>query len=261
MSESDEDVPECRICKCDGMETPLISPCLCKGSCEWVHEDCLVQWLRQTTTDVFEGRTKKREYECEICNTELNVKMTMVPSGVRYFTDPCSTPFVPPLIVMNISIFAPFLAYVASVALETMLLPLLQWVVPDIEPRRDAPFIVSLSLLALKILILTAAFLPPTFREFLRQNVTYPLEKSILFYAWRHPLLPTLIAFSLTLVSYNLAWPSHVSSSTHFLRVTNIRVNIFSALLLARSAFFSGTPTLTGVEGKLLEKEESSIAN
>ncbi|KAA8496036.1 putative E3 ubiquitin ligase SUD1 [Porphyridium purpureum] len=44
---SDEDEPECRICRCPAElpSRPLFHPCRCRGSIKYTHEDCLVQWL------------------------------------------------------------------------------------------------------------------------------------------------------------------------------------------------------------------------
>ena len=37
----------CKICLCDESteEDPLISPCKCKGSCEFIHVGCLRNWI------------------------------------------------------------------------------------------------------------------------------------------------------------------------------------------------------------------------
>lgn len=56
--------PFCRICLEEDEEN-LISPCDCKGSCEFVHKECLMEWISQ------DDRT-----ECEICKSEF--KYTMV---------------------------------------------------------------------------------------------------------------------------------------------------------------------------------------
>ena len=37
-----EGAHECRICR--GARPPLIKPCACLGSLEWVHSDCLQEW-------------------------------------------------------------------------------------------------------------------------------------------------------------------------------------------------------------------------
>mmetsp|Transcript_34499 Transcript_34499/g.33693 ORF Transcript_34499/g.33693 Transcript_34499/m.33693 type:complete len:181 (-) Transcript_34499:39-581(-) len=50
----------CRICLAS--EAPLISPCKCKGSMSFVHEECLVTWL------VASGKK-----ECELCKSSLQL--------------------------------------------------------------------------------------------------------------------------------------------------------------------------------------------
>jgi len=52
----------------------LISPCLCKGSCEFVHSSCLMTWLQSKVT-----RADNRlvsvyslaKFECELCKQSL----------------------------------------------------------------------------------------------------------------------------------------------------------------------------------------------
>ncbi|CAN0410013.1 unnamed protein product, partial [Hapterophycus canaliculatus] len=46
--ESDEEEPECRVCRGDdeGGARPLAHPCRCRGSIKYVHQDCLMEWLR-----------------------------------------------------------------------------------------------------------------------------------------------------------------------------------------------------------------------
>jgi len=48
----------CRVCRCEGtLERPLFHPCICTGSIKFIHQECLVQWLRYS----------KKEF-CELCN-------------------------------------------------------------------------------------------------------------------------------------------------------------------------------------------------
>jgi len=48
----------CRVCRCEGSsERPLFHPCICTGSIKFIHQECLVQWLRYS----------KKEF-CELCN-------------------------------------------------------------------------------------------------------------------------------------------------------------------------------------------------
>ncbi|PVD21136.1 hypothetical protein C0Q70_19302 [Pomacea canaliculata] len=47
----------CRVCRCEGTsDKPLYYPCVCTGSIKYVHQDCLVQWLKYS----------RKEY-CELC--------------------------------------------------------------------------------------------------------------------------------------------------------------------------------------------------
>lgn len=48
----------CRVCRSEGSpDRPLFYPCVCTGSIKYIHQDCLVQWLRYS----------RKEY-CELCN-------------------------------------------------------------------------------------------------------------------------------------------------------------------------------------------------
>jgi hypothetical protein len=48
----------CRVCRCEGThDRPLFHPCICTGSIKFIHQECLVQWLRYS----------RKEY-CELCN-------------------------------------------------------------------------------------------------------------------------------------------------------------------------------------------------
>jgi len=48
----------CRVCRCEGsVDRPLFHPCICTGSIKFIHQECLVQWLRYS----------KKEF-CELCN-------------------------------------------------------------------------------------------------------------------------------------------------------------------------------------------------
>ena len=46
----------CRICYNGNEEEPLLSPCSCSGSIKFVHQSCLLKWL------------KARKPNCELCN-------------------------------------------------------------------------------------------------------------------------------------------------------------------------------------------------
>ncbi|KAI3879412.1 hypothetical protein MKX03_003669 [Papaver bracteatum] len=55
--EDDEDEEICRICTNPGdSENPLRQPCACSGSIKFVHQDCLLQWLKYSNAR-----------RCEVC--------------------------------------------------------------------------------------------------------------------------------------------------------------------------------------------------
>ena len=53
----------CRICMDSGTDA-LLSPCRCKGTMQFVHEECLKTWLVSQEGSI-------DEYKCELCKTEL----------------------------------------------------------------------------------------------------------------------------------------------------------------------------------------------
>ncbi|CAG7827854.1 unnamed protein product [Allacma fusca] len=56
MDDGTQDI--CRVCRSEGsLDRPLFYPCVCTGSIKYIHQDCLVQWLRYS----------RKEY-CELCN-------------------------------------------------------------------------------------------------------------------------------------------------------------------------------------------------
>ncbi|CCE72676.1 Piso0_000266 [Millerozyma farinosa CBS 7064] len=51
----------CRVCRGEGTESqPLLHPCKCRGSIKYIHQNCLMEWLKHSNKS-----TKK----CDICNT------------------------------------------------------------------------------------------------------------------------------------------------------------------------------------------------
>ncbi|CAF2929905.1 unnamed protein product [Rotaria sp. Silwood2] len=64
------DVDICRVCRCEGTsDRPLFYPCLCHGSIRFVHDDCLIQWLKVS-----------RKEECELCGTKFRFTPIYHPS-------------------------------------------------------------------------------------------------------------------------------------------------------------------------------------
>uniref|UniRef100_A0A3P8X5A6 E3 ubiquitin-protein ligase MARCHF6 n=1 Tax=Cynoglossus semilaevis TaxID=244447 RepID=A0A3P8X5A6_CYNSE len=55
MDIADEDI--CRVCRSEGsLDKPLYHPCVCTGSIKFIHQECLLQWLKHS----------RKEY-CELC--------------------------------------------------------------------------------------------------------------------------------------------------------------------------------------------------
>ena len=56
------DCPDiCRICHCEGTDDePLISPCLCLGTMQYLHQACLQRWIKSAGVK-----------SCELCKFEF----------------------------------------------------------------------------------------------------------------------------------------------------------------------------------------------
>ena len=51
----------CRICHCeDTIDEPLISPCLCLGTMQYLHQSCLQRWIKSAGVK-----------SCELCKFEF----------------------------------------------------------------------------------------------------------------------------------------------------------------------------------------------
>ena len=60
---------ECRICLETGEAgLELISPCQCKGTTQYVHETCLIEWIERKESK------GKSEATCEICHSSIRFK-------------------------------------------------------------------------------------------------------------------------------------------------------------------------------------------
>jgi E3 ubiquitin-protein ligase MARCH6 len=56
---SEDNHPTCRICRSEGTpEEPLFHPCKCSGSIQYVHQECLMEWLSHS-----------HKKHCELCKT------------------------------------------------------------------------------------------------------------------------------------------------------------------------------------------------
>jgi len=59
----------CRICHCEAEnEAPLITPCICSGSLQYVHQACLQQWIKSSDTK-----------NCELCKFEFLMQTKIKP--------------------------------------------------------------------------------------------------------------------------------------------------------------------------------------
>eukprot|EP00295_Goniomonas_pacifica_P041595 CAMPEP_0175980132 /NCGR_PEP_ID=MMETSP0108-20121206/46631_1 /TAXON_ID=195067 ORGANISM="Goniomonas pacifica, Strain CCMP1869" /NCGR_SAMPLE_ID=MMETSP0108 /ASSEMBLY_ACC=CAM_ASM_000204 /LENGTH=336 /DNA_ID=CAMNT_0017310559 /DNA_START=53 /DNA_END=1063 /DNA_ORIENTATION=- len=68
-NQPEEDCPaECRICRMDETDGPLISPCECRGSIALVHTACLQQWVETR------GESDQ-QLTCEVCHQPYRVSM------------------------------------------------------------------------------------------------------------------------------------------------------------------------------------------
>ena len=60
----------CKICHCSSEESgmPLITPCLCAGSIKFVHQECLMKWMKSSTSKT-----------CELCKHKITTDQKMKP--------------------------------------------------------------------------------------------------------------------------------------------------------------------------------------
>jgi hypothetical protein len=64
-----EEVPACRVCHCEGDDlAPLFYPCKCDGSIKYVHQECLLQWLKIKNQRLGSAR-------CELCGELFGFKV------------------------------------------------------------------------------------------------------------------------------------------------------------------------------------------
>ncbi|CAD8149980.1 unnamed protein product [Paramecium pentaurelia] len=64
----------CRICMNEEETSRFIMPCICKGSLQYVHEECLKLWILQKNgiNDVFQDKIK-----CELCSQKFSMRMQL----------------------------------------------------------------------------------------------------------------------------------------------------------------------------------------
>ncbi|XP_016990903.1 E3 ubiquitin-protein ligase MARCHF6 [Drosophila rhopaloa] len=71
LSQGDIDI--CRVCRCEAQsDRPLFYPCICTGSIKYIHQDCLMQWMRYS----------HKEY-CELCGYRFSFQPIYAPDMPR----------------------------------------------------------------------------------------------------------------------------------------------------------------------------------
>eukprot|EP01067_Filipodium_phascolosomae_P005900 Filipodium_phascolosomae@DN402_c0_g2_i1.p1 len=93
----------CRICLLDGQDSlddPLIAPCACKGSIEWVHLCCLKRWIdgRRGTEGQATGSQFFKQLQCELCKQNFPTSVTLDGRKLVLMTMPETQP---PYIVLE----------------------------------------------------------------------------------------------------------------------------------------------------------------
>ncbi|XP_056315588.1 E3 ubiquitin-protein ligase MARCH7 isoform X2 [Danio aesculapii] len=75
LEESDEEEGDlCRICQMGEQwsSNPLIEPCKCTGSLQYVHQDCIKKWLR---SKISSGSNLEAITTCELCKEKLHLNI------------------------------------------------------------------------------------------------------------------------------------------------------------------------------------------
>jgi len=78
ISSLEKELPLCRICLSDELQSDLVSPCECKGTIAYVHEVCLNKWRTMHHATV-------RQDVCQLCMTLYRVKGDFRASYYRAF--------------------------------------------------------------------------------------------------------------------------------------------------------------------------------
>uniref|UniRef100_UPI0037E7C1FC E3 ubiquitin-protein ligase MARCHF7 isoform X2 n=1 Tax=Semicossyphus pulcher TaxID=241346 RepID=UPI0037E7C1FC len=75
LEDSDEEEGDlCRICQMgeESTSNPLIQPCRCTGSLQYVHQDCIKRWLR---SKIGSGTNLEAITTCELCKQKLRLNI------------------------------------------------------------------------------------------------------------------------------------------------------------------------------------------
>ena len=98
-----DNIPKCRIClseEIDSETNPLITPCKCIGSIQYVHLICLKQWLESKITFREYNHLNvlvKKKFQCELCNSpfpdSITIQTNTFPKKVNLIDCPEEHPF------------------------------------------------------------------------------------------------------------------------------------------------------------------------
>jgi hypothetical protein len=105
----------CRICLAYDPSDDLVSPCLCKGSMCYVHNDCLARWIHSKSKYAFIG-TKNGYSKCEVCGHAMvyNVQSESVSSLSNRFFISSLTLFILMFGIVIIGVMGCFSSYLLS---------------------------------------------------------------------------------------------------------------------------------------------------
>lgn len=86
----------CRICleQGPGDGDPLISPCQCKGSVEYVHLGCLRHWLRVRSNAAGASQHGLAIGKCDLCKTQLCQEVALGNGSVLLAGDAPQAPYI-----------------------------------------------------------------------------------------------------------------------------------------------------------------------
>lgn len=85
----------CRICRGEATQSqPLYHPCKCRGSIKYVHQDCLMEWLKHAN---------KSTEKCDICDTPYKFRIIYDPAMPQ--SVPLSLIWMKLLLVLSSTIF------------------------------------------------------------------------------------------------------------------------------------------------------------
>ena len=75
-SGSCKDTRQCKVCLQgeDNSADKLVAPCQCRGSCRYIHLECLREWVKSKVRKEHKGIVTSycfRKWECELCKTPL----------------------------------------------------------------------------------------------------------------------------------------------------------------------------------------------